>query len=206
MVAVGFAALAVGTLIYIFDRSATAVYFVPDSSILASTTPLLFGALGNYLPAFLHTLAFALFANAIAGRHHIGLICIGWFVAEVIFELAQIDTIAFSISGFLPGWIAEWPILENISSHFMTGQFDTLDILFLMLGGVTAYFIGYKTLPQLNKNLRSQRSPSSRPVRLVGLLLVASIGCLSIISSGGTGETMMPVVKEPLALARQQEC
>ena len=171
LVTIGLAALTVGILIYVVDRSPTAVYFVPDSWRLAETTPLFFGALGNYLPAFFHALAFALFINAIAGRRYIGFMCVSWFIAEVFFEMAQIDPIAFRISGVLPDWFAELPILQNISSHFLTGRFDQVDVLFLMLGCAAAYGIG--------------------------LLLVACIGLTSIISSGGTGDAPQTIVKVP---------
>jgi hypothetical protein len=192
---VGLVALTAGILIYVFDRSATAVYFVPDSSVIAKTTPLLFGTLGNYLPAFLHTLAFALFANAVAGRRYIGLMCIGWFVAEAVLELAQLDAVAFRIAGLLPGWFDEWPILENVSSHFLTGYFDTLDILFLTLGCVTAYLIGYIKLPEPGKSPASRKRMMSRSVRLAGLLLIAFIGFTSTVSSGGTGGTLMAIAE-----------
>jgi hypothetical protein len=199
---VGIAALTVGILIYVFDRSASAVYFVPDSSAIAKTTPLLFGTLGNYLPAFLHTLAFALFANAIAGRRYIGLMCIGWFVAEAFLELAQIDAVALRIAGLLPGWFNEWPILENVSSHFLTGYFDTLDIVFLTLGCITAYLIGYVKLPKPSNRQRPHKRMMSRSVRLAGLLLIAFVGFISIVSSGGTGETPMAVSEGSILLAR----
>jgi hypothetical protein len=199
---VGIVALALGILIYIFDRSATAVYFVPDSSVIAKTTPLLFGTLGNYLPAFLHTLAFALFANAIAGRRYIGLMCIGWFVAEAFLELAQIDAIAFRIAEQLPGWFYEWPILENVSSHFLTGYFDTLDIVFLMLGCITAYLIGYVKLPKPYNRHQPRNRIMSRSVRLAGLLFIAFVGFTSTVSSGGTGETLMVVSEGSILLAQ----
>lgn len=202
IVTVGIVALTIGILIYVFDRSATAVYFIPDSSVIAKTTPLLFGPLGNYLPAFLHTLAFALFANAIAGRRYIGLMCIGWFVAEAFLELAQIDAVAFRIAGLLPNWFNEWPILENVSSHFLTGNFDTLDIIFLTLGCMTAYLIGYVKLPEPSNRHRPRNRMRSRSVRLAGLLLIVFVGFISTVSSGGTGETLMAVSDGPLLLSR----
>lgn len=197
LVTIGLAALTVGILIYVVDRSSTAVYFVPDSWRIAETTPLFFGALGNYLPAFFHALAFALFINAIAGRRYIGFMCVSWFIAEVFLEMAQIDPIAFRISGVLPGWFAELPILQNISSHFLTGRFDQVDVVFLMLGCAAAYGIGWTALPQHKDGLKTQAVVRSRKVRLAGLLLVASVGLTSIISSGGTGDAPQTIIKGP---------
>ena len=195
--AIGIVALTFGVLVYVLDRSATAVYFVPDSWQFAESTPLLFGKLGLYLPAFFHALAFALFINVVAGRRYIGLMCISWFIAEVFFELAQLDPIAFRISGVLPGWFANLPVLQNISSHFLTGTFDQIDVLFLLLGCATAYAICRTALPRLHNRVPSGRLLPARMMRLAVLLFVAFIGLTSIVSSGGTGSAALTIVKTP---------
>lgn len=190
MVCIGVTALVLGTSIYVFDRPATAVYFVPDSSTLALNTPAMFGMLGNYLPAFFHALAFALFASAIAGRRHVAWICACWFAAEVVFEVAQIDTIASFIAAATPAWFSGAPLLENIASHFLTGRFDTMDVLFLLLGCATAFAIGALALPHI-KPCSDLPRIASRPVRMAVLLGVLFIGMTSIVSSGGTGDTQL---------------
>jgi len=202
--AIGLVALTFGVLVYVFDRSATAVYFVPDSWRVAESTPVLFGQLGMYLPAFFHALAFALFINVVAGRRYIGFMCISWFIAEVFFELAQIDPIAFRISGVLPAWFANLPILQNISSHFLTGTFDRVDILFLLLGCATAYAICRTALPRLHKGLPTRRLLPTRMLRLVVLMLVTFVGLTSIVSSGGTGRAVLTIVKAPVSTAPQK--
>lgn len=180
IIALGLLALTVGTLVYVLDRPATAVYFVPDSSVLALNTPLIFGQLGSYLPASMHAMAFVLFSIVFAGRRYLGLMAVAWFAAEVLFELSQLDVIANKIATAIPTWFAGAPILENIPSHFMTGRFDGMDVLFLLLGCAAATAIGYLMLPQPS-------SGSRRPLRLAGLLCVGVIGLTSIVSSGGTG-------------------
>ena len=202
--AIGLVALTFGVLVYVFDRSATAVYFVPDSWRIAELTPVLFGKLGMYLPAFFHALAFALFINVVAGRRYIGFMCISWFIAEVFFELAQIDPIAFRISGLLPAWFANLPILQNISSHFLTGTFDRVDVLFLMLGCATAYAICWLALPQLHSGLQTRSLLPTRMMRLAVLMLVAFVGLTSIVSSGGTGDALLTIVKAPSLPAPQK--
>jgi hypothetical protein len=179
IIALGLVALTIGTLVYVLDRPSTAVYFVPDSSLLAQNTPLLFGLLGNYLPAFMHAMAFVLFSIVFAGKRHLWLMAAAWFVAELLFELSQLDVVATWIATSVPTWFAGAPILENIPSHFLTGRFDSMDVLFLLLGCASASAIGYLMLPQPNKG--------SRRVRLTGLLFVAFVGLTSIVSSGGTG-------------------
>jgi len=130
--------------------------------------------------------------------------CVSWFLAEVFFEMAQIDLIAFRISGVLPGWFAELPILQNISSHFLTGRFDQVDVLFLMLGCAAAYGIGWTALPQHKDGLKTRAIIPSRKVRLAGLLLVACVGLTSIISSGGTGDAPQSIVKVPASHVPQK--
>lgn len=198
----GLAALTLGILVYVLDRPSGAVYFVPDSWRIADTTPLFFGKVGNYLPAFLHVLAFALFSAAIAGRRYVGLICTGWFIAEVFFELAQMDPVASQIASMLPGWFAGSPLLENISSHFLTGRFDAFDVLFLLLGCITAFIIGYLVLPLRQKGQQPSGLASSRPARLAALLLVAFIGLTSILGSGGTGNGYIAAVAESTTALR----
>ena len=202
--AIGIVALTFGILVYVFDRSATAVYFIPDSWRIAESTPMLFGKLGMYLPAFFHALAFALFINVVAGRRYIGFMCVSWFIAEVFFELAQIDPIAFRISGALPGWFAGLPILQNVSSHFVTGTFDRVDILFLMLGCATAYAICWAALPQLRSGSHTRGLMPARMMRLAVLMLVGVVGLTSIVSSGGTGRALMTIVKAPTSTAPQK--
>lgn len=175
----GVAALLLGTLVYLTDRPPGQVYFVPDSFALAELTPMLFGNLGRHLPAFLHVLAFAIFSIVLAGRRHLLLICVGWFLIELMLELGQIESIALMIAGILPAQFENIIVLENVSSHFITGRFDMLDALFLLLGCGTAFMIGYRILPC--------PIDGSRPARLIGLLIVAFIGITSILSSGGTG-------------------
>jgi hypothetical protein len=193
LLVLGLAALVLGILVYILDRPSTVVYFVPDSWRVAENTPLLFGVLGNFLPAFSHALAFALFSTAIAGRRYIGYICVGWFVAEVFFELAQIDSIAYLIASLLPSWFAGSPLLENVPSHFLMGQFDAIDVLFLAFGCYTAWYIADKILPQSFSRPRSQLTGTPRSVRLAALLLVTFIGLTSIVGSGGTGDATIIV-------------
>lgn len=179
MAAIGVGALALGMMVYVFDRPADAVYFVPDTWTVAATTPVLFGKLGQFLPAFLHALAFALFCSAIAGRRYLGVICAGWLTAETCFEIAQSDTVAALIAARVPGWFAQAPILENVSSHFLTGRFDGIDVVFVACGCATAFMIARYALPHSHSG--------SRGVRLMALLAVVAVGFVSILGSGGTG-------------------
>ncbi len=195
MMVLGALSLIAGTLVYVVDRPASTVYFIPDSFRIAESTPLVFGMLGDYLPAFFHALAFALFSGSIVGRRYIGIICLGWFTGEVFFELAQLDAIAFAIAGAVPSWFSELPLLENIPSHFVTGQFDTMDVLFLLLGCGTAFAIGKLALPQMQNGQR-RRHITSRRLRLAVLLLVTVVGFTSILGSGGTGLAIASTASE----------
>jgi len=47
-----------GVLVYLFDRSGSDIYFIPDWWRFADGTPALFGVLGYSLPSFAHTYPF----------------------------------------------------------------------------------------------------------------------------------------------------
>ena len=54
-----------GALVYLFDRSANDIYFIPEWWPFADGTPGLFGTLGGSLPSFAHTYCFILLFSAL---------------------------------------------------------------------------------------------------------------------------------------------
>ena len=135
--------MAVGILVYLFDRPGNAVYFVPDWWSLAEFTPGLFGLLGEHLPTFSHTFAFILLTTAVIAprRGSAIVVCAGWLIVDSLFEIAQHDDLAVNIVRRLPNWFAEWPILENVAAYFLTGRFDPLDLVSIFVAGIAAYFL-----------------------------------------------------------------
>lgn len=131
----------VGALVYLFDRSGSDIYFIPEWWQFADGTPALFGTLGHNLPSFAHAYCFILLTSALLTPWQIApqTICISWCAAEAIFELAQINPVATRILTMLPAWFADWPILGNVPSYFSLGRFDLFDLVCIGLGGAAAY-------------------------------------------------------------------
>ncbi len=130
-----------GALVYLFDRSAADIYFIPEWWQFADGTPSLFGTLGGSLPSFAHTYCFILLFSALLSPWSIApwTICIGWCAIEAFCELAQTDVLASRILPALPEWFADWPILANVPLYFANGRFDPLDLVAIGLGGVAAW-------------------------------------------------------------------
>ena len=133
--------LFLGVLVYLFDRPAAEIYFVPDWWLPADGVADLFGSLGRHLPTFAHVYAFILITVAIIGaRSRIALvICAAWFMLEAAFEIAQLDAIATPIAAHVPAWFASVPLFDTVAGYFVNGRFDLLDLLSIALGALAAY-------------------------------------------------------------------
>ena len=137
----GFSALGVGVLIYVFDRQPEFIYFLPGWLSLNSEPGGLFGSIGYYLPTFLHVYAFILLTAVVAVPSITKLfpVCLAWFTLDTLFEVAQLDTIAQWLAIHTPAWFAGIPFLENSTSYFLLGTFDAIDLLSIAAGTVAAY-------------------------------------------------------------------
>lgn len=132
-----------GALVYLFDRSAADIYFIPAWWRFADGIPGLFGPLGRSLPSFAHTCCFILLSSALLTPWRIAPlpICISWVAAEAFLEFAQLGPVADRIVAISPGWFADWPILTNVPDYFSGGHFDFLDLVCIALGGAAAYLL-----------------------------------------------------------------
>lgn len=138
--------LTVGTTVYLLDRSWQQLAIAQVIPLTHSRSPV-FGALGGSLPSFAHVCAFALLTAALldGGRRLNQVICFGWLVANVTFELGQHPKLATSLASAVPAWFAHVPILDKTPTYFLSGTFDPLDILFATLGALAAYLVIVKT-------------------------------------------------------------
>jgi hypothetical protein len=145
------AVLSIGIFVYLLDRPSSSVYFVPDSWSAEAWTPeswtmgngtsSVFGSIGRYLPTFAHTFAFILFTTAVlvpTRRAALG-ICLGWLIVESLFEVAQSDALSAKIAGNVPAWFSDWPLLDNVAAYFLTGRFDPLDLVSIIISAGAAY-------------------------------------------------------------------
>lgn len=139
IIAIG--ALAIGILVYVFDRQPEFVYFLPGWLSLNSMTGAFFGSIGNYLPTFIHVYAFILLTVVIAAPSISKLIpiCLAWFTLDSLFEVAQLNSVAVWIGNHIPGWFDGIPFLDNTANYFLMGTFDALDLFSIVAGTLAAY-------------------------------------------------------------------
>ena len=133
--------LALGLAVYLFDRPADRIYFVPDWWQPGPDNALLFGSLGANLPSFAHVLFFILITAAILAprRFQFLPICLLWLFIDGLFELVQHDAIAVRIAEFVPAWFQNVFLLENTRAYLLAGTFDPLDMLSIAAGSLVGY-------------------------------------------------------------------
>lgn len=139
---IGAAGLLLGTFVYLIDRSPDQTYFINESGLdisLYKILPSVFGPIGSSLPAFIHVFSFILItAGLFACRSSSCLIiCIGWFVIDIAFEIGQkFKSLSIII---IPDWFTGIPWLENFENYFRQGTFDSLDLAAITLATLVAY-------------------------------------------------------------------
>ncbi|MEA3435574.1 MAG: hypothetical protein U9R43_03855 [Thermodesulfobacteriota bacterium] len=137
-----------GILVYLVDRPPDQTLFIDKSPVnisLYSALPGLFGIIGNSLPSFAHVFSFILItAGLIASKkRHFIIICLFWFLTNLIFELGQKFSTMFI--KFIPDWFASIPVLENTGDYFIRGTFSFGDMAAITIGTIVAYFVLIKT-------------------------------------------------------------
>ncbi len=145
--ALGALVLAVGVLVYVFDRPAEQLAFLSAFNF-AAVTPAVFGVVGGSLPTFAHTFAFSLLTAAwLGGGKRAGLwACLTWFGIDSVFEIGQQPQIAVNLVEIVPGWFEYLPLLAQADSYFLSGTFDTWDLISIALGAFAAYLITARTI------------------------------------------------------------
>ncbi len=136
LAAIAVGALSIGTLVYLFDRVPGHALLIPRLDSFAGAP--FFGALGAWLPSFVHPFSFALLTAAAlpaasAWRYH-G--CAAWGAVNLAFELGQHPA--------LKGWWLEsvagdaLPIVRWFARYFLHGTFDVVDLVVVIAGAAAA--------------------------------------------------------------------
>lgn len=136
----GLGALALGVLVYVLDRPAAAIYFLPDTLHVPTHLRGAFGLAGQHLPTFLHVFAFCLLTASLlrVGRRGALLISGGWGLLDAAFEAGQHEAIAPALARWTPDWFDRVPVLENTAAYFLNGRFDPLDLASIVAGALLA--------------------------------------------------------------------
>jgi len=138
MTAAGCLTLAFGLLVYLLDRPPSQAVLIPSIAALAGTR--LFGVVGQWLPSFVHPLAFSLFtAAALPSRATPPYgACASWCAVNVAFEIGQHRQISGRLAAALHDCFGESPRARALANYFVHGTFDIGDIVAAVLGALAA--------------------------------------------------------------------
>ncbi|MCW8934921.1 MAG: hypothetical protein OQK98_09365 [Gammaproteobacteria bacterium] len=138
--------LLTGGIFYLLFRSSSTVYFLADIFLDAGNYSISSGNILNSMPSFLHVYAFILLTAVVLNPSRTGLIliCFGWMGVELFFEIGQHPFLAQSLTDWVPAWFAGFPYLEVASTYFLSGTFDPVDVLFIIIGAAAALLTLYK--------------------------------------------------------------
>ena len=135
---VGAGSLAVGALVYLVDRAAGSASLLPAGAW--SGTGWHFGAVGAWLPSFVHPFAFSLVFAALAptdaARAYRA--CAAWWAVNVVFELGQLAPAATAIAVALHAAFRDAAPARALANYFLRGTFDRADLLAATAGSLAA--------------------------------------------------------------------
>lgn len=138
LTAIGCLALAVGLLVYLTERDASRSMLIPAIGALAGIH--IYGAIGQWLPSFVHPFAFSLFTAAAlptAARYRY-LACAVWFGVNVAFELGQHPRFSGLLARAIQDSFGSTLVPRALASYFVRGTFDVGDLLAVALGALAA--------------------------------------------------------------------
>ena len=136
------AALMLGVLVYLADRPAGSATALPAGAWSRGAAAL-FGAVGAWLPSFVHPFAFALATVALrpVGGASAYRVCAAWWAVDVAFESGQQPAAAHAIAAVLQAGFGEaWPA-RALANYFLRGTFDRADLLAATAGALTAAWV-----------------------------------------------------------------
>ncbi len=137
-VAIGLLMLAVGVLLYLSDRQPSRTLLIPAVQGLAGLH--LFGAMGLWLPSFVHTFSFSLFCAAALGLGPLPRYgaCASWCLVNVAFECGQHAQLKAHWADALQGGWAASPWARPLAQYFLRGTFDLADVAAAVTGAMAA--------------------------------------------------------------------
>ena len=130
--------MAVGLLVYVTDRGSAHGMLLPAMS--GPVGHPLFGALGQWLPSFVHPFAFSLLSAAAArpkpALSYTG--CLAWCAVNLAFEVGQHRQISDHVATALHDAFGNATMVRPVSGYFTRGTFDVGDAAAVILGSLAA--------------------------------------------------------------------
>lgn len=138
-----------GAMTYVLERPTDAVPFFSAIS-LAHLLSSVFGPIGESLPTFAHVFALSVLTTVWLGGDKRAAVsaCLNWFAVDTAFEIGQHPQIAEWVAQFIPRWFQRLPILEQADAYFLSGTYDTWDLVSIAVGAAAAYVITVFEIPK----------------------------------------------------------
>jgi hypothetical protein len=136
--ALGCLALGVGVLVYLTDRDPSRAALIPAVTVLRQSH--LFGAVGLWLPSFVHPFAFSLFTAAVQSprRSPAYWACAMWWAINVAFEVAQAPNVSANAADVLPHLLGQTWLTDTIANYLLRGTCAVADIVAATAGATAA--------------------------------------------------------------------
>jgi hypothetical protein len=98
-------------------------------------------AIWSSLPSYIHVFSFAMITAGLVRFSYItyGLVCCLWIIINILFEIGQYYK--HPVMDILPLWFSTIPLLSNSYAYFVHGTYDINDMLAIVLGGCSAYYV-----------------------------------------------------------------
>ena len=130
--------LALGLLVYLTDRVPGHASLLPALAWMSGHHH--FGALGQWLPSFLHPFAFSLLTAATLRRQAAphDSACVAWAAINLAFEFAQHPLLKAPLATALQDGLGWTPLAEPLANYVLRGTFDPGDLLAVVLGALAA--------------------------------------------------------------------
>lgn len=138
------AALAVGLLVYLGDRPAGTAWLLPQAGALRGHAGL--GGVASWLPSAVHAFAFALLSALVLPprRPLYTIVCTGWVLIDLAFELGQHPAATAPLSRWLQAHLP-LDLAQPLARYFLAGTFDRADLGAALLGGAAAWLLLRRT-------------------------------------------------------------
>jgi hypothetical protein len=138
LVATGCCVLAIGLLVYMTDRDPGQAVLFPMLAAL-SVGPI-FGALGPWLPSFVHPFAFSLFTAAALPRTPVPAygVCGAWWAVNMAFEAVQHAQVRAGFAEVLQRVFGDGWLTRALSNYALRGSFDVGDVVAATAGALAA--------------------------------------------------------------------
>ena len=131
-------AVGLGLMVYLTDRDPSHAVLIPAVASLRGHPA--FGAVGDWLPSFVHPLAFSLFTAAVVPHvlRPAYWACALWGGVNVGFEIGQHPAVSAPLAAALRATFGSQPPAEWLANYFVRGSFDVRDLAAAVAGSVVA--------------------------------------------------------------------